>query len=40
MAEKPAPRRKYTVFVSSTKDDLSTERQEVANAILKAGHIP
>jgi hypothetical protein len=31
---------KYTVFVSSTKVDLSDQRERVASTILKAGHIP
>lgn len=31
---------KYTVFLSSTHDDLQHEREQVADAILKLGHIP
>lgn len=31
---------KYTVFISSTFDDLKGEREQVADAILKLGHIP
>jgi hypothetical protein len=31
---------KYTVFISSTFDDLKAEREQVADAILKLGHIP
>jgi hypothetical protein len=31
---------KYTVFLSSTHDDLKQEREQVADAILKLGHIP
>jgi hypothetical protein len=34
------PRKKYTVFISSTKDDLAEQREQVASNILKAGHIP
>ena len=31
---------KYTVFISSTHDDLQDEREQVTDAILKLGHIP
>jgi hypothetical protein len=31
---------KYTVFVSSTHDDLKDEREAVADQLLKLGHIP
>jgi hypothetical protein len=31
---------RFAVFVSSTYDDLAAEREAVANALLKAGHIP
>ncbi len=32
--------KKYTIFVSSTHDDLKTERGEITKAILELGHIP
>jgi hypothetical protein len=32
--------RKYTVFISSTYEDLKHERQEVVKACLEMGHIP
>lgn len=31
---------KYTIFVSSTYNDLKKEREEIRNAIIKMGHIP
>lgn len=31
---------KYTVFISSTYEDLKEERQEIVKACLKKGHIP
>jgi hypothetical protein len=37
---KPLPRPKYTIFISSTQQDLLDEREEVASEILKAEHIP
>ncbi|EOS7681474.1 DUF4062 domain-containing protein [Enterococcus hirae] len=32
--------KKYQVFISSTYEDLTFERQEVVTAVLNAGHIP
>ncbi|EOS7711223.1 DUF4062 domain-containing protein [Enterococcus hirae] len=32
--------KKYQVFISSTYEDLTVERQEVVTAVLNAGHIP
>jgi hypothetical protein len=32
--------KKYTIFVSSTQEDLRDEREAVAKAILELGHIP
>lgn len=32
--------KKYTVFISSTYEDLKEERQEIVKACLKMGHIP
>src|SRR5437762_5249273 len=32
--------KKYTIFVSSTQQDLREEREAVAKAILELGHIP
>jgi hypothetical protein len=32
--------KKYTIFVSSTQQDLKTERDAVAKAILELGHFP
>lgn len=34
------PAKKYQIFVSSTKEDLSSERQAVYETILDLGHIP
>lgn len=31
---------KYQIFISSTYNDLKTEREEIRNAIIKMGHIP
>jgi len=38
--KKHTPERKYTVFISSTQQDLLAEREQVASEILTAGHIP